>query len=296
MTQSKSTGVIIGRFQVQRLQPGQLELMNDIISKHEKVAIVLGDAPTLVTKRNPLDVETRKKMLQLQFPAITILTLSDMSTDEAWSRELDHCIAKNFPNEDITLYGSSDNFIPHYHGSHETLALGPAESRSHTNVQLDITEKLLASPDFRAGIIYASLQQFPKVFATVDVAVVKEKEILLARKENEKEFRFVGGYSDPADKSFEDAARRELREETLLEAGTLQYICSARINDWRYGKEEDKIITHLFMASHIGGSMKPQDDIKELKWFVIDELTDDEIVEEHLPLLHSFQAFYTTKK
>ncbi|MES2519706.1 MAG: NUDIX domain-containing protein, partial [Bacteroidota bacterium] len=136
-------------------------------------------------------------------------------------------------------------------------------------------------PDFRAGVIFAAYNQYPKAFPTVDVAIVKGDELLLGRKPNQTLFRFIGGFVDPTDDNFEQAAAREAQEETGVEVGNLQYVGTARIDDWRYRHEVDKIITTLFKADYTSGQAIAQDDIAELKWFKINDLTEEDFVVEH---------------
>jgi bifunctional NMN adenylyltransferase/nudix hydrolase len=114
------------------------------------------------------------------------------------------------------------------------------------------------------------------VYATVDIAVLKygDSQVLLGKKHNSTQWRFPGGFSDPADDNYEAAARRELQEECGdIEINDLQYIGSAKIDDWRYRSEEDKIITLFFKAQWVFGNEKASDDLKELAWFQIKELT-----------------------
>lgn len=63
MSDSKDIGVIVGRFQVNELHPGHLELINDVTARHKRMIVFLGVAPVLVTRNNPLDFITRKEML-----------------------------------------------------------------------------------------------------------------------------------------------------------------------------------------------------------------------------------------
>jgi bifunctional NMN adenylyltransferase/nudix hydrolase len=110
--------------------------------------------------------------------------------------------------------------------------------------------------------------------------------VLLGRKPYEEKFRFVGGFTDVEDENYEHAARREAMEETGLDIGTPQYLGSARVDDWRYRSNQDRgIITLFFKATYISGNAKAMDDIAEVKWFKLDELTEDNLVGEHVKLL-----------
>jgi bifunctional NMN adenylyltransferase/nudix hydrolase len=289
MNTAKDIGIIVGRFQVNELHPGHLELINDVAAKHKRVVVLLGVAPVLVTRSNPLDFITRKEMLLQSFSQITVLSIPDTPSDADWSRELDKRIREACPVGSVILYGGRDSFINYYSGTFETSELPPHQSTSGTEVRLGISREVKASPDFRAGVIFAAYNQYPKVYPTVDVAILKDKQVLLGRKPNQNKFRFIGGFADPADSSYEEAAIREAEEETGIKVGNVKYLGSAKIDDWRYKSEEDKIITHLFSAEYVSGEAIAKDDISALRWFDISELDEAQIVDEHHILLQLFK-------
>jgi len=66
-------GVIVGRFQVNNLHAGHLELLRQVADKHDRVIVFIGVARTMPTRRNALDFETRKKMIQAEYPDFIIL-------------------------------------------------------------------------------------------------------------------------------------------------------------------------------------------------------------------------------
>lgn len=124
--------------------------------------------------------------------------------------------------------------------------------------------------------------RYPTVFATVDIVIRKNNQLLLGRKPHQQKFRFVGGFSDPAfDNSYEDAAIREAKEETALTVNEVKYLGSCRIDDPRYRGTPDCIITHLFLAEEWSGEAIASDDIAELKWFDESALTANDFVDEH---------------
>src|SRR5208337_4934210 len=84
-----SYGVIVGRFQVHELHDGHLELFRQVKARHNRVIVFVGVAGARGTKHNPLDFETRKRMIQAKFPDFTVLPIADQMTDEMWSRVLD---------------------------------------------------------------------------------------------------------------------------------------------------------------------------------------------------------------
>jgi bifunctional NMN adenylyltransferase/nudix hydrolase len=281
MKNTQEIGVIVGRFQVPELHAGHVELIQRVVENHKRVVIFLGVTPVLVTKKNPLDFITRKEMILKVFPNVTILALPDMPNDTDWSKELDKRLREVCPMGDALLYGGRDSFINYYSGHFETTELDGIGDFSGTEMRKEVSQATKASPDFRAGVIFAAYNQYPKVYPTVDVAIMKGDEVLLGRKSHQTLFRFIGGFIDPTDDSFEQAAQREAREETGVEVGNLQYVGTARIDDWRYRHEVDKIITTLFTADYIFGNATAQDDIAELRWFKLKDLKEENFVEEH---------------
>lgn len=282
-------GIIVARFQVDKLNESYLMLLQSVMNAHKQVILFLGTSLALVTRNNPFDFALRKAMIQKEFPQLTILSIPDMPSDYDWSNELDKRINDAYPNATVVLYGNSNRFIKRYHGNFETKALAAG-----TNYNVLETE-IKNTPDFRAGVVFATQNQYPKVYPTVDVAIVDGDKVLLGRKPNQTKFRFIGGFVDTTDTSFEAAAKREAYEETNLEVEEIQYIGTAKIDDWRYRYEQDKIISTFFSAKKITGSPSAKDDICELKWFYFSELTTEDIVEEHGVLLALFkQKFYKT--
>ena len=280
-------GVIIGRFQTPELHSEHIKLIQYVLDRHEKVILFLGVSTTLANKKHPMDFITRKYMIEEQFGVskLTIMPLSDNKSDEIWSKQLDSKIKEIFPLGSVTIYGSRDSFIPYYKGVNKTLELQPDIFVSATDIRELASKKVIASPEFRAGIIYSVYNQFPIVYSTVDIAIIKDDEILLGQKLNETEWRFIGGFVDLTDESDEAAAKRETLEETGLEVSELEYVCSMPVNDWRYRSIKDRsIMTRFFKAKYIFGCPTPQDDINALKWFKLTPELENILVEEHKKL------------
>jgi bifunctional NMN adenylyltransferase/nudix hydrolase len=302
-------GVMVGRFQTPDLHEAHVALINTVCQKHKKCILFLGVARALVTQRNPLDFVTRKLMIQEKFSDLTILPLYDCQTNEEWVKQLDSEIRKVYPIGDVTLYGSRDSFIDAYKAGGGKLNCEELESKhfvAATDKRRECSLEIKGSRDFRHGVIYAAYNQYPHGFPTVDVAIVrddKECEVLLCKKPNEPFWRFIGGFFDPRqDTSLECAARREAHEETGADVDGLEYICSKRVDDWRYRGEHDKIITTLFLATYISGRLEPNDDVAELKWFKVTERLEDQedlvslIMPVHKHLFEDFLNYLFTRK
>jgi bifunctional NMN adenylyltransferase/nudix hydrolase len=273
----KTTGVIIARFQTPYLHEGHKYLLNEIRPQHNKIIVVLGVSPVKGSKRNPFDFYTRERLLKQFAPDLLILPLSDHPDDGIWSEHLDQLLRSTFPQESFVLYGSRDCFIPYYSGHLPVVALPELGSHSATMIRDENADKVLDTVDFRMGINYAYHNRYDAVHTTVDIALLRNggTEVLLGKKHGAAQWRFPGGFADPADGCFEDAAARELQEECgEVVTGGMQYVGSARIDDWRYRSETDKIMTLFYKTDYINGELKANDDLAALGWFATDQLLD----------------------
>lgn len=276
-------GVLICRFQLDELHEGHKRLVDFVCGNHKQVIIFLGIPRITNTKRNPLDFETRKAMVLASYPDVIVLPLFDQRYNDVWSQKLDEACMVPFGETTCVLYGSRDSFIPYYSGKFPTVEVKHTVEKDATSIRKQIAEdKPRKSSDFRAGVIYATYQKRPVVHPTVDVAVLNKKGmLLLARKPAEQLFRFVGGFVDPSDIDLEAAGRRELFEETKLSGIDMKFITSKLVDDWRYAREESKIMTNLLLAFDDGkiGNPEADDDIAEVKWFDINDLNTPEKIE-----------------
>ena len=285
-------GVIVGRFQVPNLHNGHMELFNTVRNLHQRVIVFLGVNPGGANVDSPLDFDTRRRMIQGLFPEFSVHPLLDCSSDETWSQNLDMEISKLAQYGKVTLYGGRSSFVPHYKGKYTPVELKLNISNcSGTSVRNNITNFVRDDAAFRAGIIYAINNLYPRVITCVDVAILHHGEhgiqMLLGRKVGEDKWRFVGGHADPSSESFEADAKREAKEETGLYLDSVNYIGSRLVDDWRWRKVPDKIKTLFFAAWTMIPHFKAQDDINELKWFTWAEISsiNFEMVSEHIPLM-----------
>ena len=293
MEKSYSIGALVGRFQVHELHEAHQYVINQVVDNHKKVILFLGVPKVVGTKNNPLDFDTRKKMIQKHYPNIVILALPDFGDDKRWSHELDKRIKEIYRIGDVLLYGGRDSFIPHYKnggGQFDCKELSEYGTFvSGTEVRKMVSEEVKDSADFRAGVIYQSYNQYPKVHPCVDIAIFDEKEerVLMAKRPYEDNWRFSGGFSKPTDSSYEQTARRKIGDDAgvNLVVSDLNYIGSVTIPDWRYQSEQDKIMSVLFKTKKGWGRIEPSDDVSELRWFNITDLEKLNIVKEHEVLM-----------
>ena len=105
----------------------------------------------------------------------------------------------------------------------------------------------------------------------VAVLVERDGRILLVRRGVEPAkgmWDIPGGFID-CDESAEEAARREILEETGLRLTNIRYVAS--VADI-YGRRDVPTLNLCFAAEVAGGDPKPQSDVVELGWFGPDEL------------------------
>lgn len=291
-------GVIVGRFQVDRLTDGHISLIQRVIECSDDVLIVIGVAPLVGGKKNPLDCLARQQMIKSEFPNVMITSIKDCKEDDNWSSNLDDIIQVE-PEYAVTLYGGRDSFIKNYTGKFQTVDLEDKIKDSGTETRSHIgNSNSLASRHFRSGVIHHSECLWPKPWPTVDIAAVRwingeTPEILLGRKHNEKLWRLPGGFVDMGE-TLELAAIRELKEETGLNSSMsgLCYLGSFNVSDWRVeGDNSIGIVTSLFEAFEIKGDPVAGDDLREVRYVSIVD-AEKELIEEHIPLINYLKEMY----
>lgn len=249
-------------------------------------------------------------MIQAKFPDFTVLPLRDKKTDEEWSRGLDSRISDavgEVPAE-VTLYGSRDSFAPFYHGTHAVreLEFNVPKSVSSTEVRAVLTNTVMESADFRAGVIYAMGQLWPRVVTVVDIAIVHKCRwgpehvpglcLLVGKKTDDVLWRFPGGHAVFTTDSFEADARKEAFEETGLDISNIEYVGSRKVDSWRWRSEPSEGYKTLFFAAEsimMGGH--GADDLAETKWLRIDDLSEEDFEKEHRPLFGMLWKHATEK-
>lgn len=291
-------GVIIGRFQVPELHAGHKKLIETVISKHKRVLILLGVAQTLGTRDNPLDFTSRVGLFSeytKSNPNMIIQPVLDVPCDKIWSSNIDRIIQTNFPISTVCLYGGRDSFIKCYNGAFDTYELPIIQNAEGTSLRKETGKVVIDTPDFRAGQIYQSQNQYPKLFSTVDIAVTRRQgkkfSVLMGKKAGYRGFTFPGGFVSPSDNSYEDAALRELFEEIKIEISALRYVGSFKINDWRY-KGDEKILTTFFQAEHLYGAATIVSEFDEVCWLPVDaKPLEAHVDDSHEPLFENLMTF-----
>jgi len=270
---SGKVGVVIGRFQVPELHQGHLDIFKRALFENGKLLVLIGNSHVIHTRRDPLDYQTRCRMIQGCFPEAMISFVKNKETDEQWSQDIDKIIRELCLLDTPTLYGGRDSFIPYYHGKNKTVEVFSYDTSSGTELRDCVVNIPVDSIDFRKGIIYSAYNRFPRLHGTVDIACIDKeyKNTILVRKPTENKWRFPGGFVDINDKSFDEAAKREFGEEVGVECSNWKQIGSCRVEDWRYKGIEDSeyIMTSFFLCQYNFGDLAGHDDVGEAKWFNI---------------------------
>jgi bifunctional NMN adenylyltransferase/nudix hydrolase len=144
---------------------------------------------------------------------------------------------------------------------------------------------------------YASLP-YPPIFSTADAVVIQSGHVLMIRRRAEPGkglWALPGGYVNAnTDKSVEDAAIRELREETQIKvpAPVLRgSIVRSKVFDAIDRSPRGRIITHAFHIVLPDGELpkvKGSDDAEKARWVPIAEVRREDCFEDHYEILQHF--------
>ncbi|MEM9336868.1 MAG: NUDIX domain-containing protein [Patescibacteria group bacterium] len=289
---TNTLGVAVMRVQVAELHEGHRHLIDTLLDENDYVLILVGDRIKVDGKRNPLPFVVRKQMIEALYgDRLIVRRLPDNPSDQAWSAGLDATIEAFNQSALATLYCSRDGFAEHYHGKHPLRILDEHPAESGTEQRSRIAEEAQQggpnSPLYRAGWIAAATIRPAIDFSTVDVAVINDDRthILLGQKSIDGDrWRFPGGFVDPTDESRWAAAKREVREECGdIEIEVEAHLGDFKIDDFRYRDEADSIRTDLFVANYVFGAIRAKDDLSDLRWFPVNELTN-RLIDNHQPL------------
>ncbi len=303
-------GVIVGRFQTPRLTPGHVHLINTALLQNDAVLLFVGVSPLKNSRKQPLDYVWRNSMIQSDSRLYTagrrliIKPLKDRGDDNLWTEDLENEI-KWFALEEaarqltgtkinIRLYGSRDSsFLTGFKKEYEHVNLIPFADFSATEIREQIARRYPSGREsddaIREGIIFAAYNRFPMVVSTVDNAIFDVQEgqvgVWFGSKPGERKRRLIGGFAEPTSASDEEDAIREAEEETGLVVAAPKYLGNYTIDDWRFRGEVDKIRTRFFATTVVGGEPKENDDIAEIEFIPLRDLTADKIIQGHQPLI-----------
>lgn len=304
-----SIGVIVGRFQNYKLHEGHEALIKHVANENDKIVFFIGVQDCPANKRHPLNYDQRYRLLNeyllqqniFQTIKYAIFPILDRHCDKEWSKSLDNFLNITYPKEQITLYCGRDGFSNHYFGSNELKIFDPEPAIYTCNsvYREKIKPENFLGESFRAGIIYGLYNLHPRVYTTVDIAVTKKENnfnfVLMGTKFEGDLLRFPGGFVN-SDEQFEDAARRELYEETSIKAEKVEYIGNFVIDDWRTNTGYKDVFTKtvFFHAPFTEGEAIANDDLYSVGWVNLD-LDDVCIHQSHRQLFNELKKFIKAK-
>jgi bifunctional NMN adenylyltransferase/nudix hydrolase len=144
---------------------------------------------------------------------------------------------------------------------------------------------------------YSSLK-YPPIFVTADAVVIQSGHVLMIKRRavpGKGLWALPGGYVNAnTDRTVEDAAIRELREETLIKVpGPVLRgsIVRSKVFDAVDRSPRGRIITHAFYIQLPDGELpkvKGSDDAEKARWVPIAEVKSEECFEDHYEIIQHF--------
>jgi bifunctional NMN adenylyltransferase/nudix hydrolase len=284
LNKDTTVGVIVARFQVPALHEGHRYVLDYVLERHTTVLVILGVSYAM-TDRNPLSYEMRKGMLEDMYPNQLVVVPSNSlpSSYEERSRRIDEVIENAFPNQNAVVYGSRDSFVHTYQGKFPTEEVPTVFSGSATDIRQNVG--VINSDDFRSGVVYANMHRKQIAYSAVDVGIVDHsvgKVLLVSKDDEEGGLRFPGVFFNPEiDDSYEAAGLRCIEKEMPgVQVASLKIIRSLKIDDWRFSKTKDSIVTLLMITQYVSGEARPGKGVDGIEWIPVYDLPR-RLIENH---------------
>jgi len=130
--------------------------------------------------------------------------------------------------------------------------------------------------------------KYKQPITVVDVVVCADHELLLIRRGKEPhkgKWALPGGHIEYGKETLEEAAVRELKEETGLKVKVSDLHL---LRNYSHPKRDprDHYITHVYMVDWWKVKLRPGDDAGEAKWFDYEQLP--KLAFDHQEILHDY--------
>ena len=116
--------------------------------------------------------------------------------------------------------------------------------------------------------------------------VVRDGRVLVVHRPRYDDWTLPKGKLDPGE-SFEDAARREVEEETGLRCRLARELPSSRYRD----KEDRPKLVRYWLMEPVSGEFEPNDEVDEVRWLPLAEAADTLSYEPDRDVLASVEPF-----
>jgi 8-oxo-dGTP diphosphatase len=128
----------------------------------------------------------------------------------------------------------------------------------------------------------------------VDIIIEKENKLLLIRRKNEP-YKYCqaipGGFVNEGER-VEDAAMREIHEETNLEIEPTDIL---GVYSAPYRDPRGHVISVVFVGKIINGEPKAGDDAEDFEWLSVEDLRNKRIAFDHTKILEDYQNWKVNK-
>jgi len=331
-----AVGAIIGRFRPPQL--AHLEVFTKILEQSEVLAIIVGSYKCAPTIKNPFSFEETKAMILASCEAagldttrIRIFPVRDYLYDETrWLSEVQKPIY-SLGEENIALFGHKKDRSSYYLDSFPQWPYQELTSQHHPhlsatdvrNLYFRKGQVLAEVPEPVKAVLYALMDTdwfkrlseedtyyanytaklsglpYPPKFLTADSLVLKSAHILLITRKSAPGkglMALPGGFL--GEETFEDAAIRELREETRLKVPEAVLRSSIKGRE-TFDHPQRSLRGHVVTKAHfinLGSGDLPEvrgsDDAKKAFWTPLCFLDDfeDRFFEDHFSIIRTWVA------
>lgn len=275
------------------------EIFKHMKETYSEYIIVLNDPYYKFSDQNLLPATITKNLFETSFlyyksAPNQIFILGDQPNNDLWSNELDEIIQEFESVDGNEIVFLNRNYYEKY----------VSNKYNHIFIEFEVEipefgfNKIRDIESFFLGLQWADKKTYPAAIPTVDIGLIliidRKYQLVLGVKKDDPYHHLIGGFVDPTDDSYEDAAVRELSEEVnhYANKSDLQYLTSEKIHDWRYKNLKHNIITHLYILKYnhndsaiIARHLKACDDLVDLVITPLDEIKIDDIVPHHRNLI-----------